>query len=246
MAVKTYKKGDPAKLSENFRAREFDCPGKGCCVKTPIDDRLVAFLQAIREHFGKPVYVTGYRCAAYNAKVPNAAPKSKHTMGMAADIHIQGVTPLEIARKAQSLGVKGIGLYDTFVHIDTRQEKAFWKGHGQERISTFGGDYTLTEFVREVQLACKATVDGIPGPETLSKTVTLSEKKNRTHPAVAAVQTRLIALGYLQVGTVDGKAGPKFTAAVKAYQADHGCVVDGEITAGKTTWRRLLEMGGRQ
>ena len=35
--------------------------------------------------------------------------------------------------------MKGIGLYDTFVHIDTRESKSFWYGHGQERRTTFGG-----------------------------------------------------------------------------------------------------------
>ena len=242
MAIKTYEKGSSVKLSENFRAAEFDCGGRGCCDKTPIDEKLVAYLQKIRDHFGKPVYLTGYRCPKHNAKTPNAAPNSRHTKGMAADFHIDGVAPLEIARYAQEIGVRGIGLYDTFVHIDTRENKSFWEGHGQEKRSTFGGGYTLCQFVTDVQIACGATVDGIAGPETLSKTVTLSEKKNHTHPAVSAVQIRLNALGYSQVGTVDGKAGPKFTAAVKAFQRDHDCIPDGEITAGKTTWRRLLEM----
>lgn len=242
MAVKTFQKGDNQKLSPNFRAREFDCPGKGCCDKTLIDEKLAEYLQKIRSHFGKPVYLTGYRCPAYNARTPNAAPKSRHTLGMAADFHIDGVTPLQIAQYAEKIGIKGIGLYDTFVHIDTRENKSFWMGHGQERRSTFGGGYTLCQFVTDVQIACGAEADGIAGPETLSKTVTLSAKKNVTHPAVSAVQIRLNALGYTQVGTVDGKAGPKFTEAVKAFQRDHGCIPDGEITAGKTTWRRLLEM----
>lgn len=243
MAVKTYKKGSAEKLSPNFRAREFDCQGSGCCDKTLIDTDLLTCLQKVRDHFGKPVHLTGYRCPEHNAKTPNAAPKSYHTMGMAADFHIEGIAPLKIAQYLESLGVKGIGLYDSFVHMDTRAQKSFWMGHEQERRSTFGGNYTLAEFIREVQYACGAEADGIAGPETLSKTVTLSETKNPTHPAVSAVQTRLNALGYTQVGTVDGKAGKKFTQAVKAFQKDHGCVVDGEITAGKTTWKRLLEMG---
>lgn len=242
MAIKTYKKGDPTKITPNFRAREFDCQGSGCCTETLVDDKLAQYLQRIREHFGKPIYVTGYRCPVHNAKVSNAAPRSKHTLGMAADFHIDGIAPLAIAQYAEGIGIKGIGLYDTFVHIDTRETKSFWYGHGQEMRSTFGGDYSLTQFIRDVQVACGASVDGIAGPETLGKTVTLSEKKNATHPAVSAVQIRLNALGYTQVGTVDGKAGPRFTAAVKAFQKDHGCVADGEITAGRTTWRKLLEM----
>ncbi len=100
--------------------------------------------------------------------------------------------------------------------------------------------YTLEQFVRDVQKACGAAVDGIAGPETLSKTVTLSAKKNATHAAVEAVQKRLAALGYVEVGTADGVAGPKFTSAVAHFQQDNGCWVDGEITAGNKTWKKLL------
>lgn len=102
--------------------------------------------------------------------------------------------------------------------------------------------YTQRQFIKDVQKACGAKVDGIAGPETLSKTVTLSAKKNRTHSAVKAVQKRLSALGYAEVGTADGIAGPKFTSAVAHFQLDNGCVADGEITAKNKTWKKLLGM----
>lgn len=249
MAIKTYKKGDNTKIATNFKAREFDCLGTGCCSTTPIDEKLVEYLQQIRTHFGKPVYVTAYRCKTHNAKVANAAPNSYHCYGMAADFHIDGVAPAEIAKYAESIGIKGIGLYDTFVHIDTRTSKSFWYSHAQERRTTFGGapkkeekGYTLYDFVWEVQNACGASVDGIAGPETLSKTVTLSSWWNRKHKAVLAVQKRLLALGYAEVGKADGVAGSKFTKAVKAFQKANGCTVDGIITAKNKTWRKLLGM----
>ena len=102
--------------------------------------------------------------------------------------------------------------------------------------------YTLKQFVKDIQKACGASVDGIAGPETLSKTVTLSSKINRTHAAVKAVQNRLAALGYTEVGTADGVAGPKFTSAVAHFQQDNGCYTDGEITAKNKTWKKLLGM----
>ena len=249
MAIKTYKKGDDQKISANFRAREFDCHGVGCCSKTPIDEKLVSFLQNIRDHFQKPVIVTAYRCPTYNAKVANAASRSYHMYGQAADIHINGVAPAEIAKYAESIGVLGIGLYDTFVHIDTRTSKSFWYSHAQQRRTTFGGapekeekGYTLYDFVWDVQSACGASVDGKAGPETLSKTVTLSSWWNRKHKAVLAVQKRLLALGYAEVGKADGVAGSKFTKSVKAFQKANGCTVDGIITAKNKTWRKLLGM----
>ena len=102
--------------------------------------------------------------------------------------------------------------------------------------------YTLKQFVMDVQKATGAMVDGIPGPETLSKTPTLSAHINVVHAAVKPVQKRLAALGYTEVGIADGIAGPKFTSAVAHYQMDNKCVADGEITARNKTWKKLLGM----
>ena len=247
MAIKRYRKGDDQKIATNFRAREFDCQGNGCCNTTIIDEKLVEYLQQIRTHFGKPVYLTAYRCETHNAMIPNAAKNSYHIYGQAADFHIDGIAPAEIAKYAESIGIKGIGLYEDFVHIDTRETKSFWQGHNQKRVSTFGAEkveeeYTLFDFVWDVQNACGATVDGVAGKETLSKTVTLSRKHNTRHKAVKAVQKRLIALGYTEVGLADGIAGYKFASAVAHFQQDNGCVTDGIITARNKTWRKLLEM----
>lgn len=108
--------------------------------------------------------------------------------------------------------------------------------------STVKETYTLKQFIKDVQKSCGAKVDGIAGPETLSKTVTISAKKNSRHAVVKYVQKRLYALGYTQVGTADGVAGAKFTSAVKAYQKNNDLVSDGEITAKNKTWRELLGM----
>ncbi len=102
--------------------------------------------------------------------------------------------------------------------------------------------YGLTDFIRDVQAVTGSTVDGIAGNETLSNTVTVSAGVNPTHPLVKYVQMRLYALGYTEVGTADGIAGSKFTAAVQAFQEDNDCVADGEITARNKTWRKLLGM----
>ena len=135
----TYTKGQSVKLSKNFSSHEFDCKGKGCCSKTTVDPLLVDYLQKIRDKFGVSITInSGYRCSKHNKAVGGAA-SSKHTMGMAADIVCKGVKPLEVAKYAESIGILGIGLYDTFVHIDTRTSKSFWYSHKQEYRSTFGG-----------------------------------------------------------------------------------------------------------
>lgn len=102
--------------------------------------------------------------------------------------------------------------------------------------------YTLEQFIRDVQAATGATVDGIAGPETISKTVTLSRLENDYHAAVLPVQKRLLELGYVEIGEADGEAGRKFSSAVAHFQQDNGCTVDGEITATMKTWRKLLGM----
>lgn len=98
------------------------------------------------------------------------------------------------------------------------------------------------EFVRNVQECIGAKVDGIAGPETLSKTITVSASVNRKHKIVKILQDYLNYLGYTEVGNIDGIAGPKFTKAVKSYQKDNGCVVDGIITKQNKTWKKLLKL----
>ena len=272
MAVQSYPKSSTTKLSKNFNAREFRCGlGSPCsaCTVILIDPLLVKYLQQIRDYFGVEVEITSaYRCISYNKRIGGAT-QSYHSKGMACDIVVRGVAPRRVAAYAEYIGIKGIGLYETaadgyFVHIDTRTVKSYWYGQDQAYRSTFGGaaamgpggtgsststaptsaanGYTLGQFIADVQKACGASVDGIAGPETLGKTVTISKTKNTRHKAVQAVQKRLAALGYTQVGEADGWAGEKFHQALTAYQIKTGCIADGEATAGGQTWRKLLGM----
>lgn len=129
--VRTYSKSKDGNksLSKNFKVKEFACKDTKNNIDTIlIDDQLVWYLQQIRNHYGKAVYInSAYRTSAYNSKV-GGAKNSYHVKGMAADIRIDGVSPTELASYAKSIGVKGIGTYTTFVHIDTRTTPAFWKG----------------------------------------------------------------------------------------------------------------------
>lgn len=136
--INTYTKGVAVKLSANFVSTEFDCHGKGCCSETLVDSKLVDYLQKIRNHFNAPVSVnSGYRCDRHNSAIGGAS-RSKHKYGQAADIVVKGIAPLKVAQYAESLGILGIGLYDSFVHIDTRTTKFYWYGSNEEARSTFG------------------------------------------------------------------------------------------------------------
>lgn len=134
-----YIKGKKTQLSNDFDSTEFDCNGKNCCSTTEIDPKLVDYLQKIRDYFNKPITITsGYRCETYNKKI-DGAPKSKHKYGQAADIKVSGIPPLKVAQYAEFIGIRGIGQYPNFVHIDTREQKFFWYGSGQASRATFGG-----------------------------------------------------------------------------------------------------------
>lgn len=104
-------------------------------------------------------------------------------------------------------------------------------------------EYTYKDFVKDVQSATGAKVDGIAGPETLSKTVTISKSKNSNHKVVKAVQKYLISIGYsLPRYGADGEFGAETEKAVKAYQLNNSCACDGEITARNKTWKKLLKL----
>ena len=124
--INTYSKGKAQRLAANFKSTEFDCKGRGCCSITLVDDKLVKHLQQIREHYGKPVYInSGYRCGKHNKAVGGAA-KSQHMNGKAADVVVKGISPRSVAEYAEQIGLKGIGVYSSFCHLDTRATKARW------------------------------------------------------------------------------------------------------------------------
>lgn len=144
-----FEKGRSDKIAKNFQYKEFDCHGSGCCSTTIIDEKLVEYVQQIRDHFGKPVTITSpYRCEVHNKRVGGAT-KSYHMQGRAADIVVQGISSREVAKYAESIGILGIGLYETskdgyFTHIDTRTTKSFWYGQSEQPRTTFGGTPTTT------------------------------------------------------------------------------------------------------
>ena len=130
---------------------------------------------------------------------------------------------------------------ETETKVETKPETET-KVETETKTETKTSSYTLKTFIKAVQKATGAEVDGIAGKETISKTITVSAKTNRRHAVVKPIQKRLYALGYTVVGKADGVAGPKFTAAVKQYQKDNKCTADGVITAKNKTWKKLLGM----
>lgn len=225
MAIKIFPKGSDEQLSPNFKAREFDCPCPRC-TETKIDLDLVEIMQKNRDHFGKPISPSAYRCPQHNAETPNAAKASNHTLGRASDFRVDGVPTIEVAAYNESIGVKGIGHYDTFVHVDTRDTKAFWYSHAQHPRTTFGGS--------------QAAQEGEADTPAATVTVELPVlRKGSQGGSVGLLQMLLIGYGYdLGDAGADGLFGGATEHALICFQEDTELDADG--VAGANTWHKLL------
>ena len=135
--------------------------------------------------------------------------------GMAADIRVQGIIPKEVAKYAESIGVLGIGLYDDFVHIDTRTAKSFWRGHQQTKEYTFGGK-----------------------PQTVN--VELPILRNGSNGESVKVVQMLLNENRKAKISEDGIYGDNTENAVAEYQRKVGLDDDGIV--GCETWGRLIGM----
>lgn len=116
------------KIAKNFYLDEFEC--KCGCGFDSVDAMLVHGLQRLRDIMQAPVHInSGCRCAAHNASLDNSSTKSQHILGKAADIRVSGYTPeetLDFAKMLSEFADSGIGIYDTFVHLDVRKGRARW------------------------------------------------------------------------------------------------------------------------
>ena len=130
VTIKAYSKSKNGnvKLSKNFKVKEFACSDGSDPIFIAME--LVDVLQKVRSHFGKAVTITSaYRTPSHNKKISGTT-FSQHLYGMAADIKVKDVSPKKVAEYVEKLMPKsgGIGIYDTFTHIDVRSTKSRWKG----------------------------------------------------------------------------------------------------------------------
>jgi len=98
-----------------------------------MDHETLQVAQTACDHFARQLGVprvichvtSAARCPAHNKNV-GSTPQSQHILGRAMDIRIVGVSPQELYDYLfKTYPVKyGIGLYPTFVHIDTRSTGA--------------------------------------------------------------------------------------------------------------------------
>mgnify|MGYP005807535955 CR=1 FL=1 len=113
-------------LSPHFRLSEF--ASKDGSDKVLVDDALVDLLQQIRAAAGAAVTInSAYRSPAHNAAVGGVS-SSQHLYGRAADIVVEGASPLLVGQMAEHYLDRrgGIGVYQTFTHVDTRTIRSRW------------------------------------------------------------------------------------------------------------------------
>jgi len=201
-------------MRSDFWLKEFRC--KDGSDEILLDSELVEILQKVRNHFGKAVSITSaYRTEAHNRSV-NGATSSYHIKGQAADFTVTGVSNREVAKYLQSIGAKGIGLYNYtggFVHVDTREKKYYWQQDSRNSkyygVNTFG-----SAVVYEVKGQVVSTV-----------------RYNDRNKYVRLLQEELGVMA-------DGIFGAKTEEAVRMFQTVHSLAVDG--VAGPKTWDALL------
>ena len=125
------------RLSKNFLDHEFQCP---CgCPPAAMDPKQIDLLQKLRDTLGEGLRVTsGIRCVSHNAKV-GGAKRSWHIprdgICYASDITFLSGSKspkriLKLYVLADRLHFKGLGLYRTWIHADSRGgRRARWIDH---------------------------------------------------------------------------------------------------------------------
>ena len=216
--VKTYSlKADREKhLSKDIQVFECACPDGSDTVL--VDDQLVIFGQTIRDYFGFPIYIDGYRTDSYNAAIGGVS-DSDHITGRAWDIDVgraaQAVPARTVAMCAEAIGVKRIGLYiygngQSWIHIGSVPEKLFW-------------------------------FDSAPGKRTRPDTFLPELRKTsmiwQNRYEVSVMQDILARKGFY-TDVNDGKFWTNTRTAVIAFQHKNGLVEDGIV--GPKTWRALF------
>ena len=121
------------KLTENFNLSEFECKC-GCSMPDFVKKNVIELaenLQVLRDVVGKLDLTNAYRCKEHNADVGGAV-NSQHLKGKAADVKSSAMSPSEIAvtiddlMKNEKFKLGGVGIYNTFTHVDIRGSRARW------------------------------------------------------------------------------------------------------------------------
>jgi len=102
----------------HFKPHEIACHHCGM-LPDELDIDLLDRLELLRKLVQSPLHVnSGHRCREHNLAV-GGAPYSQHK-NLAVDLSLKGHDPLTLYNASVQLGFLGIGLGDTFIHLDMR------------------------------------------------------------------------------------------------------------------------------
>jgi len=120
------------KLTKNFSLDEFQCKC-GCDMPRSVMENIFKLsdqLQILRDIYGAIDVNSAYRCKSHNESIGSKS-TSQHILGKAADI-TAGLKPGELADVIEEdidnnvVKFGGLGRYNTFTHVDIRNNKARW------------------------------------------------------------------------------------------------------------------------
>ena len=120
-------------MTKNFNIKEFECKC-GCKMPEFVKKNVIELaenLQIIRDEVGRLDLTNAYRCKDHNSDVGGST-SSQHLVGKAADVKSKSIKPKEMAQivndlmKNEKIKTGGIGIYNTFTHIDIRGVRARW------------------------------------------------------------------------------------------------------------------------
>lgn len=118
--------GEDYKLSRNFRLREALChDGEPVAVIHPAT---LLLAQAVRDEVGGPIRIhSWFRTKAHNAAV-GGKDNSTHLYGMAFDWSPVEGSVKDWANVFRGWEIGGVGIYETFIHLDVYGEHRRWHG----------------------------------------------------------------------------------------------------------------------
>jgi len=102
----------------NFSQAEMACTCGQCAGLSDMDGHFMLKLQVLRSEIGLPFHMlSAFRCPLHPKERGKSRPGS-HAAGLAADILAGGPLQYEIIARARRLGLVGIGIAKSFIHVD--------------------------------------------------------------------------------------------------------------------------------
>lgn len=214
------KKDGKKKVAEHFSVYEWACPSGLDEIKIDLD--LPPYLEVLRGALGlaSMEVISGYRTQKYNDSLRNSSKTSQHLQGKAADIRAwldkerkKYLDPKLLCCAAEVLGMTGIGMMKTAIHVDVRPSKSYFdENFKNTRIENLPGNHKswFTYFgVKDLKFFKK---------NPFNKPTTTDFAKMTTNE-VRYVQFELVKKGYLPLVAANGKCNIDGAAGTRTKNA---------------------------